>query len=1849
MLISGIAKRSLSLAEGLRGVTVAAIGVVAFAFQSFAVAQTATPVNVPIWRFDNANSGMNLQETLLTPANVNSTSFGKLFSYAVDGYVYAQPLYVSGLTMPDGKAHNVLFVATEHDSVYAFDADSDGGSNAFPLWHASLLTTAYGAASGATTVPAWELGAQDIVPEQGITGTPVIDVTAKTLFVVAKTWENGAIIQRLHALNIVTGAEQSYGPSTPLTATVPGTGNGSSDGSLTFSSFWQNQRPGLALFNGYVYVAWGSVGDDGPWHGWIMAFNEQTLTQSGAMCLSPNGYGNGIWASGAGLPIDTITPNGRLFAVAGNGDYTSYPPVSSSVDYSNSVLRFDLTGGLLTPTDAFTPFNQATLTATDVDQGSGGILMLPDQAGAYPHELVQVGKEGRILVLDRDDLGGYAPGGASNTNAVQDIDGQLTGGMWGTPVYWNGHVFFWGVSDYLKRFELTNGSLSLTPSSIGNFASAFPAPTPVVSSNGTSNGVLWAIRADGYNSSGSAILYAYDPTNLTAPLYESDTNASDDGGPAVKFTVPVVTNGKVYTGAAYQVNVYGLLNGQTKAAAPTITPNGGSFGGAQQVALSTTTPNATMYFTTDGSLPTAASTAYTAPFTLTTDTTVRAIASAQNFLQSPVTNASFNFVTQTPAPTFSPVAGSYTSTQTVTISDSVAGATIYYTIDGSTPTTSSAVYSAPITVSYNETVNALAVSGTLTPSNVAGAVYSIQVGGSGIDFGSGFAEVNGLTLNGSAISTDDSRLQLTNGGYNEAGSVFGNTPMNITSFVNDFLFELSDAAEYGFTFTIQNQGPTALGPPTSGLGYGASLPGYPLGIPNSIAIKFDFYNTDGEGTDSTGLYENGASPTIPAIDMTSSGVILSSGDIIQAHMTYNGTNLVMTLYDSVVNARFTQSFPVNIPQVIGSNTAYVGFTGGTGFYSASQKILTWTFVSEAGTTTSPPVISPSGGSFSTPQQVSITDSTVGAVIYYTIDGSTPTTSSPVYSTPFTIAGGTVTVNAMAIGLDGNQSTVASAVFAVGESPAAAPLINPGSGSYIGPLSVTLSDATPGASIYYTTDGSNPSTSNTAALYSGPITVSISETVNAIATAPNYTPSTLATSVFSIYTAGQSINYSAGFTSASGLALNGSAKLYAPLSALELNDGNSLETGSAWATTPVNTSGFVTDFIFQMVNPGTEGFTFALQNSGTNALGAGIAGLGYGAWNGVPGIPKSVALKFDIYSNAGEGNDSIGVYTGGAAPTLPATDLTGTGIVLTSGDVFHAHLVYNGSILQVTITDNNTSATYTTNFTVNIPAALGSTEGYAGFTGSTGQGTVTTSILYWTFSSINESVTSEPAFTPAPGTYGGPIGVTLGDLTANSTIYYTFDGSQPSYSSQVYSAPIQVSGVSLTIKAFASSPGLADSPIVTGTYTMGKTTPVITWPAPAPISCCTPIGATQLNATASVAGTFAYSIKYISGPANGAVLPPGTWTLIAAFTPTDTTDYTTATANVSLTITKGNPAISWSAPATIQYGTLLGAKQLNAKAAVNGSFTYTPPSGTLLGVGSYTLSTTLTPTSAADYNTATATVPLTVKQATPVITWATPAPISCCNPITATQLNATASVPGTFTYSWNPGSMSILPPGSWKLTASFTPTDAVDYTTATASVILTINKGNPVIVWNPPAAITYGTALTYLQLGAKSSTSGTFAYTPVYGTMLQAGSYTLSTTLTPTSTADYNSAAATVPLTVNPASLNVTANNMSVPYGSAMPSLTYKMSGFVNGDSAATATTGAPSLSTAATSQSAPGTYPITAAPGSLAASNYGFKFANGTLTITPAGQAAKPVFHSKAATDPSKKTVTITDRMPGHL
>lgn len=399
----------------LAGITLSALALPALA-----------AVNVTTWRYDTARTGQNLSEVQLAPAAVNATSFGKLFAYGVDGYVYAQPLFISSVNIAGGT-HNVVIIATEHDSVYAYDANQN-----LQLWKASLIDVAHGAASGATTVPSGDVGTSDIVPEIGITSTPVIDAAAGIIYVVAKSKESGIYVQRLHALDLASGNERAGSPVV-IRGAVSGNGIGSVGGSVAFQPQWQLNRSGLLLYNNTIYAAFAAHGDNGPYHGWVFSFDAASLRLNAVFNTSSNGKGNGIWESGAGLAADTVNGVPRMFFSTGNffgtgaGGADPTPPLNNSQSYSNAIVRLDLSNGGLQVSDEWTPYDEAQLSASDSDQGSGGVLILPDQSGAHLHELIQVGKNNRIEVLDRDNLGGF------NTfnNVAQEISNQISG-LWST-------------------------------------------------------------------------------------------------------------------------------------------------------------------------------------------------------------------------------------------------------------------------------------------------------------------------------------------------------------------------------------------------------------------------------------------------------------------------------------------------------------------------------------------------------------------------------------------------------------------------------------------------------------------------------------------------------------------------------------------------------------------------------------------------------------------------------------------------------------------------------------------------------------------------------------------------------------------------------------------------------------------------------------------------------------------------------------------------------------------------------------------------------------------------------------------------------------------------------------------------------------------------------------------------------------------------------------------------------------------------------------------------------------------------------------------------------------------------
>jgi Chitobiase/beta-hexosaminidase C-terminal domain len=686
-------------------------------FVCFLNLSLSAQTTVTTWRNDNGRTGQNIHETQLMPGNVNSATFGKFFAYVVDGAVYAEPLYISGLNIAGGT-HNAVFIATEHDSVYAMDADQNR-----QFWTASLVDAAHGAAAGATSVPSADVGRSSIQPEIGVTSTPVIDPATKTIYVVAKSKENGGYVERLHALDLTTGEEQPNSPVV-ISGSVPGAGAGSVNGVIAFQPLIHSNRVSLLLLNGQVYIAYASYGDQGPYHGWVFSYDAATLQRTGIYNASPAGSQGGIWQGAAGLAADTVIDGGRIFLVTGNGTFNANPPYTNSQDFGDSVVALTPSNGSLQVSDAWTPFDQDALNDVDKDQGSTGMLLLPDQAGSHVHELIQVGKNGRIEVLDRDNLGGYKTG--SNSTAVQEISGQLPGEVASTPAYWNNNIYVSYNDGPMLQYTVSDGLLSAA--SVASSTHTFHrGPSAVISSNGTSNGILWAIDAIN-NSTPYSTLYAFDATDVTKALYNSGQNdARDRAGNGVKFTVPLVADGKVFVGAQSEVDVYGLLaNAPKTTAAPTFAPAPGTFASRENISLADTTSGATIYYTTDGSIPTTASNRYLGPIPVSKTTTIRAIAAAAGLDNSSVSNGTYTLgAPQAARPTVSLAAGTYTSTQSVTLADTTSGAVIYYTTDLSTPTTASARYQGAISVTRSTTIRAMAAAPGYSNSAVVNGKYII--------------------------------------------------------------------------------------------------------------------------------------------------------------------------------------------------------------------------------------------------------------------------------------------------------------------------------------------------------------------------------------------------------------------------------------------------------------------------------------------------------------------------------------------------------------------------------------------------------------------------------------------------------------------------------------------------------------------------------------------------------------------------------------------------------------------------------------------------------------------------------------------------------------------------------------------------------------------------------------------------------------------------------------------------------------------------------------------------------------------------------------------------------------------
>jgi len=831
----------------------------------------AQVTNVVTYHNDNARTGQNLRETILTPGNVNATQFGKLYSVNVDGYVNAQPLVLTNVTIPGQGTHDVVYVATQNDSLYAIDAQT--GS---VLWQVSFVNPS----AGVTTISTADLGScSDVGPQIGITSTPVIDAANGTIFVVASTKENGTYVQRLHALDVATHAEKLGGPVV-IQAGVSGTGVGSQNGSIAFDPLRSSQRSGLLLDNGRIVIAWGSHCDGSPYHGWIMSYNAGTLAQEAVLLTTPNGNKGGIWMGGGAVAAGA---NSSLYVVVSDGDF------DGTSNWSDSVLKLD--GVSLMPADSFTPYNQAFMQTNNQDLGSSSVLLLPDLPSGK-QLLVLGSKLGAIYLLDRGNLGKYCAGCTSDAQITQSITGALTSVYTG-PAYWNGNVYFAGKNDRVKAFAFNqngDGTLSATPTSESPQTIGYPGTAPSVSANGNMAGIVWVLDNSTWLKACCQILRAYDAANLATELYNSSQAADNRDvprGAALKFNTPTIANGKVYAGSQGTLSIYGLLVGPA-AATPTFNPIAGTYNSAQSITLSDSSAGVTIYYTTNGTIPTTSSTVYTVPIPVSATTTIKAIAVGGGFSASSVATATYTIQTAAAKPTFNPVAGTYNSAQSITLSDSSAGVTIYYTTNGTSPTTSSTVYTAPIPVSTTTTVKAIAAGGGFSASSVATATYTIR---------------------------------------------------------------------------------TAAAKPTFSL---------------------------------------------------------------------------------------------------------------------------------------PP------GTYTWPRGTSISDTSPGVIIYYTKDGSTPTTSSTIYTGTMIQMSTMTTIKAMSAGSGFSPSAVASATYIF---QAAKPTFSPTGGIYPTPQSVTISDSSPGVTIYYTTDGSTPTTSSNP--YTSAIPVNTTKTIKAIAARPGFLNSILVSATYTI--------------------------------------------------------------------------------------------------------------------------------------------------------------------------------------------------------------------------------------------------------------------------------------------------------------------------------------------------------------------------------------------------------------------------------------------------------------------------------------------------------------------------------------------------------------------------------------------------------------------------------------------------------------------------------------------------------------------------------------------------------------
>ncbi len=1369
---------------------------------------TPSNINIPAFHYDPFIQGQDTQETALAPSTVNSTNFGKLASLPVDGYTYSQPLYIHGV-MIGGMPHDVAFVTTEHDSVYAFDIvknPTTGAVTLTQLWQRSFINPS----AGITTITNVDglSPNHDIQPEVGITGAPVIDPASSTLYVVAKTEEirtDGGFhfVQRLHALDLATGADKyvtggyvigdthvsTFANNAPpvyanetTAIQVPGSGGETSGGAnpmVAFSALRENQRPSLQLLNGRVWVGWASHGDTGPYHGWVVGFNETTLQPEKWFNDTPNASGGGIWQSEGALSTDGT----YLYLAEGNGFNGPNPAFDPTHNnYSEAVLKLDPTqaGTMMPVADYFTPFNWQQLDNSDADLGSGGVMLLPDSVGstAHPHLMVETGKDGHIYVIDRDNMGKFTPGGPNNI--VQDVVAG-PGGVWGNPAFYqesatSGLIFYHGSGSDSRVFRISNGQIQQVS---GNFIAyrsnqtfGFPGAQPVITANGVnspSSAIIWELQTDNYGSQGPATLHAYalpstSTGNLTELYNSNQAGTRDQLSASVKFSSAIVTNGLVFVAqaggpaggnpASGTFNVFGLFAPPTM---PPVAPTNLAAMGlsSTQIQLTWTNPppnqgaqaTAVNIFRSTGDnqhygttpVATVAGNATTYTDTVSDPNQVYFYkvqasnsignspfsneVSATPFVQPVLSLVNASSVAVVLAWTRPPVANNHFNVERSTSPVFASFTTVATGLSTNTTTytdTDPALVSSPGVYYYR--VRAFSTSGS-TPFALSNSI-GVKVGPDAgkIDYPTGTPIPPApapfdLQANGSAQFADESRL--TNA-TNQTGSIFSATPRNILNWTTSFQIRLHEGTQpnyaNGFTFTIQALGANALGSGLAGLGY--------QGIGNSVAIKFETTTgaTENGTGGSTGLFYAGDQPTVP--NPMHPGEVNIQLDATMVNLMSQSGKMITLSYAynasnpgaSILHESITDP---DHPSTPFTHDYMVDLPSLLGVPASGNTIAYVGFTGSSG----------SNGYWELQDILNWV---------YTPTGPAAPNHLTVVSGATTNTLSWKTTSADDQGYYVERSTSATTGFSRIATLGA------------GVTTYTDMGLTNPQQYYYRVQQFNHNGSGMTELDSGYSNVATGAVVGVVFT---------------------------NFASHTTLVANGNTTFPASPPVLRLTNGNLNQASSAWYTTPIGPGAFNTTFTLQD-HPGPAGAAdsvlFVIQNDprGLTAVGRGGGGGGY------DNIVKSIGVKFDLYAH-GTHNPLTGLFFNGQLPDsgsmLPG-DVPLTGINLGSGDPIQVTLAYDGgTLLTETVTDTVTQAVFNHTYSTGMTLAqlIGGPLAYVGFTGGTGGEDSTQDILSWSgqFAAAAPRLQVSPLATATAGT-SFQVTVRAIDANGNTNTGYT---------------------------------------------------------------------------------------------------------------------------------------------------------------------------------------------------------------------------------------------------------------------------------------------------------------------------------------------------------------------------------------------------------------------------------------------------------------------------------------------